>query len=127
MYHNIYCITGLDVPYSALQAGGKPSRRRRSRQRRRRHNSLPSDLAAGDADFRPSWENDVYGNLLLEEAFRSQSIPNVASSAYSMDPILGQGWKFMSCSHCQELGQQASWLLTGYTRVNNQSEAKIVS
>ena len=25
----------------------------------------------------------------------------------------GQGWKFMSCSHCQELGQQAwagSWL-----------------
>ena len=22
-----------------------------------------------------------------------------------------QGWKFMSCSHCQELGQQASWLL----------------
>ena len=24
-----------------------------------------------------------------------------------------QGWKFMSCSHGQELGQQASWLLMG--------------
>ena len=24
-----------------------------------------------------------------------------------------QGWKFMSCSHCQELCQQASWLLIG--------------
>ena len=27
------------------------------------------------------------------------------------------GWKFMSCSHCQELGQQAGWLLIGYIRV----------
>ena len=32
------------------------------------------------------------------------------------------GWKFMSCSHCQELCQQASWLLIGSTRVINQSE-----
>ena len=31
-----------------------------------------------------------------------------------------QGWKFMSCCCCQELWQQSSWLLTGYTRVNNQ-------
>ena len=30
-----------------------------------------------------------------------------------------QGWKFMSYSSCQELGQQASWLLIGYTGVNN--------
>ena len=29
-----------------------------------------------------------------------------------------QGWKFMSCSHCQELGQKASWLLICCTRVN---------
>ena len=34
-----------------------------------------------------------------------------------------QGWKFMSCSHCQELCQQTSWLLIGCKRVNNQSEA----
>ena len=34
-----------------------------------------------------------------------------------------QGWKFMSCSHCQELCQRVSWLLIGCTRVNNQSEA----
>ena len=38
-----------------------------------------------------------------------------------------QGWKFMSYSHCQELGQQASWLLIGCTRVNNQSEARSAS
>ena len=37
-----------------------------------------------------------------------------------------QGWKFMSCSDCQELGQQASWLLIGYMRVNNhQSESQV--
>ena len=35
-----------------------------------------------------------------------------------------QGRKFMSCSHFQELCQQASWLLIGYTRVNNQSAAR---
>ena len=28
-----------------------------------------------------------------------------------------QGWKFMSCSHCQDLCQQASLLLIGCTRV----------
>ena len=32
------------------------------------------------------------------------------------------GWKFMSCSHCQELGQQASWLVIGCTRVNNSNQ-----
>ena len=31
-------------------------------------------------------------------------------------PADHQGWKFMSCSHCQELGQQANWLLIGCTR-----------
>ena len=36
----------------------------------------------------------------------------------------GQGWKFMSCGHCQELGQQASGHLIGCTRVNNQSQAR---
>ena len=37
-----------------------------------------------------------------------------------------QGWKLMCCSHCQELCQQASWLLIGLTRVDNdiQSEAR---
>ena len=38
-----------------------------------------------------------------------------------------QGWKFMNCSHGHELGQQASWLLIGCTRVNNQSEARSAS
>ena len=38
------------------------------------------------------------------------------------------GWKFMSCSHCQELlstGRLA--ILIGYTRVKNQSEARSAS
>ena len=38
-----------------------------------------------------------------------------------------QGWKFMSCSRCQEFGQQASWLLIGYTRATNRSEARPTS
>ena len=38
-----------------------------------------------------------------------------------------QGWKFMSYVHCQELSQQASWLLIRCTRVNNQSEARTAS
>ena len=38
-----------------------------------------------------------------------------------------QGLTFLSCSHCQELCQQASWLLIGCTRVNNQLEARTAS
>ena len=34
--------------------------------------------------------------------------------------LMEQGRKFLSCSQCQELGQQASRLLIGWTRVNNQ-------
>ena len=30
------------------------------------------------------------------------------------------GWKFMTCTHCQELRQQPNWLLIGCTRVTNQ-------
>ena len=30
------------------------------------------------------------------------------------------GRKLLSCCHCQELCQHASWLLIGYTRVSNQ-------
>jgi len=29
---------------------------------------------------------------------------------------LRQGWKFINCSLCQELCQQASWILIGYTQ-----------
>ena len=36
-----------------------------------------------------------------------------------------QGWKFMSCSYCQELGQRVCWLLIGYTIENNQSDARL--
>ena len=52
---------------------------------------------------------------------------HVAPSKDHICDICSQGWKFMSFSHCQELGQQATWLLIGYTRVNNQSEARSAS
>ena len=42
------------------------------------------------------------------------------------DPAI-QGRNLLSCSHCQELCQQASWLLIGSPRVNNQSKARKVS
>ena len=37
--------------------------------------------------------------------------------------VAGKGlrWKLLSSNHCQELGQQASWLLISCTKVNNQS------
>ena len=38
-----------------------------------------------------------------------------------------QGRKLLSCSHCQGLGQQASWLLIGFSSVNDQSEARSAS
>ena len=48
--------------------------------------------------------------------------PVVQQGAQAQEPLLPvryvQGWKFMSSSHCQELGQQASWLLIGYTTTN---------
>ena len=37
------------------------------------------------------------------------------------------GWKLLSFSQGQELGQQASWLQIGCTKGNNQSEARSVS
>ena len=54
------------------------------------------------------------------------SIPDLLQPIQSPSPppLLHQGWKFMSSSHGQELGQQVSWLLIGCTRVNNQSEAR---
>ena len=38
-----------------------------------------------------------------------------------------KGWKFLGCSHCQALCQQASWLLIGCIRVNNHLEARAAS
>ena len=51
----------------------------------------------------------------------------VISRAIVVNMVKEQGWKFTSCSHCQELGQQVSWLLIGCTRVNDQSEARSAS
>ena len=45
------------------------------------------------------------------ELTRSEADSALVDSIY-----ISQGWKFMSCSHCQELGQQASWLLIGCSR-----------
>ena len=47
------------------------------------------------------------------------------ATGYHWDLV--QGRKFMICSHRLELNQQVSWLLIGYTRVNNQSGARSAS
>ena len=49
------------------------------------------------------------GEVILPEAKDEESW-----KVYFDEPA--QGWKFMSCSHCQELVQQASWLLIGFTQ-----------
>ena len=53
--------------------------------------------------------------------------PTATTAAAPENPPTFQGWKFMSCSHCQKLGQQASWLLIACTRVNSKSEARSAS
>ena len=39
--------------------------------------------------------------------------------------VRAQGWKFMSCNHCQELGQQAGWLLIDCTRVKTTIRSQV--
>ena len=39
--------------------------------------------------------------------------------------IHSQEWKLMSSSHCQELCQQANWLLIGSTRVNSHIRSQV--
>ena len=71
---------------------------------------------------------------LLSRGHNEYTVPTIADCPAEFDVTLlrglkktEQGWKFFSFSHCQELCQQASWLLIGGTRVNNQSEARSAS
>ena len=67
--------------------------------------------------------NHLNVHKVLEMA-NKMNLVEYMSVKYSMI----QEWKLMSCSHCQDVGQQASWLLIGrYTIVNNQSEAGAAS
>ena len=59
--------------------------------------------------------------------YRRVITDRVFSAGGMVQTVTFQGWKFMSCSRCQELGQQASWLLIGCTRGDNQSEARSAS
>ena len=67
------------------------------------------------------------GKLYDHPAAALQAAQAAMTAQRVANTITGQGWKFMSCSHCQELVQQASWLLIGYPRVNIQSEARLAS
>ena len=61
-------------------------------------------------------------HFLLRPCWRGEGVYHLAGVCRG-----AQGWKFMSYNHCQELGQQASGLLIGSTRVNIQSEARAAS
>ena len=55
---------------------------------------------------------------------RGHKVELVDAFGSVVNGISVQGWKLMSCSHRQGLGQQAWRLLIGWTRVNNQSKAR---
>ena len=88
--------------------------------------TAPAAVAAN----RPSRKSDLPKAEDFYAIYQQQKRRNSLSPAPSLSPSspragggerrsLRQGWKLMSCSHCQELCQQASWLLIGCTRVNN--------
>ena len=92
---------------------------------------LEADLAASNSspDLLRGSSPDVAG-LAARVTGLKTSLATVNSDVAVVKAALSalrQGRKLMSCSHCQELRQQASWLLIGYTRGNNQSEARTAS
>ena len=55
---------------------------------------------------------DVYDEVTIDEDIFDDGVDFDEVDEYDNN----QGWKFMNCySHCQELSQQANWLLIGYT------------
>ena len=80
-------------------------------------------LAAG-GEKENAWRNIKMQCLPLYTLILAAGSPKINLLILDIEGAEYQGWKFMSCSQCQDLGQQASWLLIGYTRVNNQSEAR---
>ena len=73
----------------------------------------PGHLAASGGVVTNDGDRQYYGGGGAEERGTTSTVGRFED----------QGWKFMGCSHCQELCQQASWLLIGCTKVNDQSEA----
>ena len=77
------------------------------------------------------WFADETGFHATAPHLPQNVVPNHPEVAAAVEAQLRfaaeQGWKFMSCSHCQELCQQASWLVIGCARVNNQSSARLAS
>ena len=64
------------------------------------------------------------GNTSSNVTRRGNTTSNLPRGVNTVPESRYQGWNFVSCSHCQELCQPASWLLIGCTIVNNQSEAR---
>ena len=83
--------------------------------------SLLSEFTQGEAASVTTRQsvNEILSLAEVSTVCSSETLDNLDALDYYL-----QGWKFMSCIHCQELCQQASWLLIGCTRVNNQSEAR---
>ena len=67
----------------------------------------------------------AFSNNVCGVAYQNSVLSGITLSV--VRKVCAQGWIFMSCSHCQEWCQQASWLMIGCTKVNDQSEARTVS
>ena len=81
-------------------------------------------LEEGGGHAPPCWSGPIPPEDYADEEGRRLKLENGGVVTAGQQQ---QGWKFLSCSQCEELGQQASWLLIGCTRVNNQSEARSAS
>ena len=87
------------------------------------------ELKLEELEIKQLQEQEILRNAeMLRNRNRSGSSKiepgNVAGSAVNQNVLQSfrqQGRKFMSCSYCQELCQQASWLLIGCIRIYNQS------
>ena len=69
-------------------------------------------MAEGNCDS--VWKN-IYEKMVERNAELEEIMEEHKDHMDQVRKLVNQGWKLMSYSNCQELCQQASWLLIGYT------------
>ena len=83
--------------------------------------SIQANLMIVIGDFKDKYFQDIQkyidevkAMLADVEESMSQVVDTIGGNLDDEEFPVSQGWKFMSCSHCQELRQQANWLQIGY-------------